>query len=129
MAEPLPTSPTPTAKKKKRGAQPGNLNALSHGFYARAFQPDEVTDLDTLLATGLNDEITMLRVVTRRVLALAQESDDLDKTMNALGALGMASTRLAGLLKTQRLLGNASNDTTAAIAAAIGAVMQEFACA
>jgi len=115
----------PTATQKRRGAQPGNLNALRHGYYSRVFQETETADLETMLATGLQDEINALRVVTRRMLTLAQDQD-LNTTMNTLGALGMAATRLAGLLKTQRMLGSDSTDTSRAIADAIAGIVQEL---
>lgn len=120
----MPTASTNTARK--RGAQPGNLNALSHGFYSRAFQTGELSDLDAQLTQGLQDEITMLRVVTRRVLALANDQHDLATATAALGALGIAATRLAGLLKTQRLLGQDGSESTRAIADALSAVLHEF---
>ena len=34
---------------RKRGAQPGNTNALKHGFYARAYRSGELNDLDAML--------------------------------------------------------------------------------
>jgi hypothetical protein len=111
---------------RKRGAQPHNLNALRHGFYSRAFASGEITDLDAQLAQGLQDEITMLRVVTRRVLTLADGATDLKTASDALSALGLASTRLAGLLRTQRILGGDGADTTRAIADAINAVVKEL---
>jgi hypothetical protein len=52
---------------RNKGAQPGNTNALKHGFYSRFFKEGEVTDLSSL-APDLTDEIAMLRVITRRLL-------------------------------------------------------------
>lgn len=95
--------PTPAAPRRK-GAQPGNANALRHGFYSNSFQFGELADLDTALNNDLQDEITMLRVITRRVMALSSGDLSLDEAINALGALGLSSTRLAGLLRTQRIL-------------------------
>ena len=68
----------------------------------------------------------MLRVVTRRVLTLANDQHDLVTATAALGALGIAATRLAGLLKTQRLLGQDGSESTRAIADALSAVLHEF---
>jgi hypothetical protein len=44
-----PTS-SPSLKKKKRGAPPGNQNALKHGFYSRRFRNLEMGDLDVVTA-------------------------------------------------------------------------------
>jgi hypothetical protein len=38
--------------KRPRGAQPGNSNAVKHGFYSRKFHPQELNDLDLLLAAN-----------------------------------------------------------------------------
>jgi hypothetical protein len=117
----------PNTAKRKPGAQPGNLNALKHGFYSKHFRNAENADLDILLIEGLADEITMLRVVTRRVLELANGMDDLEAGINLLGALGLASTRLAGLLKVQKMLGGESdNEISKAISIALSEVIEEF---
>jgi hypothetical protein len=56
---------------RRPGGQPGNRNALKHGFYSKLFKPGELDDLNAVLADGLTDEIAMLRVVVRRLFALA----------------------------------------------------------
>jgi hypothetical protein len=43
--------------KRSRGAQPGNTNALKHGFYSKRFSQLELTDLETALGDGLGDEV------------------------------------------------------------------------
>jgi len=110
---------------RKRGAQPSNLNALKHGFYSRQFKPDERDDLETMLADGLTDEIAMLRVIIRRVMELA-DGVEMTQAINLLGALGMASTRLAGLLRTQRLLTGDSNTTAQAISDALADIVKDL---
>jgi len=79
-----------TSSSRTRGAQPRNLNALKHGFYSRQFQSGEITDLETCLASGLQDEISMLRVITRRVFSLANGASTLGESINPLGALGLS---------------------------------------
>lgn len=115
-----------TKRARNRGAQPGNLNALRHGFYSRGFQAMEIDDLEAETAQGLDDEIKMLRVVTRRVLQLAENMDDLDNAVTVLSALGAAATRTAHLLRTQKLLGADTSDTTAALQTALAAVMTDL---
>ncbi len=88
----------------KRGAQPGNLNALKNGFYSRQFRELENADLSQV-SEGLKDEILMLRVFIRRMFELASdENGDLEQMAGCLNALGMASTRLANLLRTDQKL-------------------------
>lgn len=121
-------------KKKKRGGQPGNTNALRHGFYSRKFQDLEAADLDKIRA-GLVDEIAMLRVSIRRVFdhstdlaeaieqlkqdLISSTSSDSDNSQafsklnvlsNALSTLGIATTRLAHMLRTQKFLDGGSDD-------------------
>ena len=35
-------------KSKQRGGQPGNLNALKHGFYSEQFKTTEIEDIEAL---------------------------------------------------------------------------------
>jgi hypothetical protein len=64
--------------KRRRDAPPGNLNAIKHGFYSRGFRTMDIKDLDAMLENGLESEISMLRVSTRRLLELTQENTDVD---------------------------------------------------
>ena len=113
--------------KRKRGAQPGNLNALKHGFYSKQFEAVEIQDLDTMILDGLQDEVAMLRVIIRRILELTKGCDDLEELMNVLGVLGMAATQLAGLLRVQHLLGGDENSEIArTISQAISNVSKEM---
>ena len=48
--------------EKKRGGQPGNQNARTHGFYSRTLTPEQQETLDA--AAGLNnldEEIALMR--------------------------------------------------------------------
>ena len=88
---------------RKRGGQPGNLNALKHGFYSKHFQKAEMQDLEE--ARDLQEEIAMMRVVTKRLLRMARGCKEMGELINVEGALGLASTRVAGLMKIQKYLG------------------------
>jgi hypothetical protein len=75
------------------GGQPGNSNALKHGFYARTFKPLHLAGYARSRAvTGLDQEIALLRLV---ILNLAEP---------CLPALEASLARLSHLLKDQRLL-------------------------
>jgi hypothetical protein len=116
----------PAKKTRKRGGQPRNKNALKHGFYSLQFKEGEITDLEEYLRTGLQDEIAMMRVVTRRVMDLANEQNDLGGMINTLSALGLAATRLAGLLRVQKLLGGDDGEVTRAVNEALNDVLKEW---
>ena len=96
---------------RKRGAQPGNQNAFKHGFFARKMTPLELSDLETALGDGLADEIALLRVIIRRVFDYANdhESQTLETWSGSLNTLGAACSRLAGLLRTDQILGGSSS--------------------
>jgi hypothetical protein len=48
--------------KRKRGAQPGNHNALKHGYYSKEFNRKEKHDLDAAAEMeGIDAEIALLR--------------------------------------------------------------------
>jgi hypothetical protein len=96
--------------KRPRGAPPGNTNALKHGFHSRQFRQAEINDLDIMLTNSLESEINMLRVVTRRVLELSQDNDDIETGIKLLATLGATTTRLASLLRTQTILGGGGQD-------------------
>ena len=54
--------------KKRRGAQPGNLNALKHGFYSRSFKELENSDLEAMLAQDLESEIVNVAILAANPL-------------------------------------------------------------
>jgi len=128
------------AEAKRRGGQPGNVNAVKHGFYSRRFHEVEAADLEAALRDGLGDEIGLMRVMIRRVFEYAnEEAGDLGSSgkspteclaawTGTLSALGAASTRLAGLLRTQKLLGGNEDDALSALSLALGEVTRDFGC-
>ncbi len=112
---------------RKRGGQPGNKNALKHGFYSPGFRPNEAADLEEVAGDiHLTDEISMMRVIIRRVFERAEECAGLEEWSMLLGSLGSASTRLAGLLRTQKLLDGGGSDVADALSQALREVTSEL---
>ena len=111
--------------KRKRGAQPGNLNAFRHGFYSKLFKPLNAEDLEGIFSTSLEEEIAMLRVATQWTFNLANQVDDIDLAIKALGALGLASIRTSRLLKSQKELGN-GDQALSVVSNAINEVLKEW---
>jgi hypothetical protein len=118
-------SPPPKKTTRKVGAPYGNHNALKHGFYSLHFRSGELSDLEAVNAEGLQDEIAAMRIFIRRFIeSSAQGSAPGDNAIAPYGAaiapygaaiapyhhmvfldaMGLATTRLAYLLKTQKLL-------------------------
>ena len=113
--------------KKKRGGQKGNVNALKHGFFAKTYEEDELIDLEAIMAVGLDSEIAMLRVVMRRYLVFSKGVQDLDTLGRTVELMGMAATRLAGLLKVKRYLGGGEDeDLLSTINQAIEEITEEL---
>jgi hypothetical protein len=104
-----------------RGAPKGNLNALKHGFYSRLFHNVEIGDLTVEPSTNLEHEITLLRVMIRRTMLLADGIDDLREATRVLDALGAAAGRLSNLLRTQKSL----NDDRSQLADEISIAIQQ----
>jgi hypothetical protein len=100
--------------------------SVHNGFYAQAFRSGELADLDSMLAEGLQDEITMLRVATRRVIEFIDEFQSPKEAVATLGALGLAAVRLSTLLRTQKLLSGSEHDTAAALSRALAEVVKEL---
>jgi hypothetical protein len=78
----------PRAPKRKPGGQPGNLNALRHGFYSNALSRaagKQVDDAHHLPLDDLSEEIALLRARIKRLLQA--EPDNLDLLQRALERL------------------------------------------
>lgn len=93
----------PAPKRRKRGAQPGNLNALTHGFYASRL-PDGHPSLGGLfppMSDGLDNEIAMIRLTIRSLIDKSIEPQPLDVEIVLLRSLSLATTALVRMLKTR----------------------------
>ena len=123
---PITRKGSASSKKRKSGAQPGNANALRHGFYSRRFRNREQCDLENGLQAGLRDEISLLRVQIRRLVELAEGQTDLKEAIQTLTAIGLACTRLAGMLKAQRELGGDGSSDARALSEALNDVLKEW---
>jgi hypothetical protein len=109
-----------------RGAPKGNLNALKHGFYSRLFRPGEIGDLSPDHGTSLEHEITLLRVMIRRTMELAEGINDLRDATRVLDALGAAAGRLSTLIRVQRSLNQGQAGLADEISIAIQQVNAEL---
>ena len=97
--------------KRKSGAQPGNINALKHGFYSPRFNDLEIKDLATILTANLEDDIAVLRVCIRRMFDLAtKDAKTLDDWATVNFAVGSSATRIGGLKRVQHLLSGGQHD-------------------
>jgi uncharacterized protein YjcR len=89
-----PQEPT----RRKRGGQPGNLNALKHGHYSQRLQNPEAD-------ANLEREITLMRTLVQRISKQAEDPEaELDVLLKTLNTIGAAIDRLARVLKVQKAL-------------------------
>jgi hypothetical protein len=111
----------------RRGAQPGNINALKHGFYSTHFTRGEIESLDPSISAGLLDEIALLKVLVRRLFDYAEDPTSLDSMCKTMSTLSDSLTCLSGLCRTQKLLGGTENNQIMnALSEALKAVQDEI---
>lgn len=98
--------------QSKRGAPPGNLNALKHGFYSSKIRKaSDCADVAAHNFTGLAEEISLLRIYIRRVIQQSEDyNGDLEVSLIILRALCLANASLARLIKVQHFLGSNDNE-------------------
>jgi hypothetical protein len=113
---------------RKPGAQPGNKNAMRHGFYANRFTAEQQKRLDGQDATDLQAEINLIRV------CLDQLYDQLyfepaylpnkeggqselrdDHYLKQLNTLSLMTQSLSTLARTQYLIKGKGGDVADAI--------------
>jgi hypothetical protein len=92
-----------------RGAPKGNQNALKHGFYSKLLRQSDLSTLDDLYKIQeagyphLASELALLRVAISRTFEQASKSEEIN-WIDALSAIGLGATRVAAILRTQKLL-------------------------
>jgi len=109
------------AKKKKRGGQPGNKNALKHGFYTAYFRPAEKRDFGKGDDGTVQSEINLARSIARRLArGVLHKLDDLSEEDIPTARLLLDATKTVATLKrTQAILTNGLSDVEEAILQAI----------
>ncbi|MCI0520531.1 MAG: hypothetical protein L0Z70_09785 [Chloroflexi bacterium] len=123
MLDELP--PDPPAKRR-RGAQPGNTNAVSHGFYSRRLKKRDTAGVDDITITDLSAEIALFRIQIRRVVELSQGNDEPIFALAMLRALSIASHSLARLVTVQNLIHPPGSDMSNALTEAMNEVIEEL---
>lgn len=117
---------------RKRGGQPGNKNALRHGFYSKQFTQDECKRLDGQEITDVSAEINILRVCIDRLLNQTyfeptyllnkdggQSDQRDDHYLKQLNTLSLMTQSLGGLVRTSHLIKGKGGDVNDAIMRAL----------
>ena len=106
---------------KKKGAQPGNKNALKHGFNSAYFRTAEKRDFPRIDAESLESEIMLLRAMLRRLTrGVASKLDSLGEDDVPTARLLLDTSKaIATLARTQAILTHGLSDVESAILQAI----------
>ena len=124
-AKPKPPNQAKPPAQRKRGGQPGNTNALKHGFYTKNFSLAERRGLEAVQGIVLEDEIALLRVLIRRFAdqILASKGVEINASAQHLAVVNEAMLRLASLLRTNHMLGGSENTS---FTSALNLVLKEM---
>jgi len=103
---------SPSPAPRKRGAQPGNQNALRHGFYAKSLPamlktvqpPDPDGAPAAKVPDNLGDELARMRLMLREVMARARKSRAPDRELSLLRAVTHACAAINQLIRAQLYL-------------------------
>jgi hypothetical protein len=97
----------PPIKKitRRRGGQPGNTNALKHGFYASRFKIHDRQSLSLINDhVDISSEIKLLRIAIDRVLGHYHDDIDPKRKMAMFNIFIRATGRIGRLIKIQKLI-------------------------
>jgi hypothetical protein len=111
---------------RRPGAQPGNKNALKHGFYTRRFTKRDLNGVESINAKSLAEEIALIRVFTRRLVESTDPSADIYELAGVLRALCLASVTITRVIKAHAFLANNPSDYYAEVDQAIHQVRLEL---
>ncbi len=90
---------------RNRGGQPGNKNALKHGFYATRLLPSDAEDLEKVEPVDMADEIELIRIQIRRLLnEAAEQPANLTQRLEMLKIICIAARSLNHLIRTQYII-------------------------
>jgi len=107
-----------TPRPRRRGGQPGNRNAVRHGFYTSIFRSKERSLLQHIPLTDLSAEIDLIRITNRRFLRALKASQgdlDLQTQLTALRAVNLSAHSIATLLRAHALTAALSEEGAAAL--------------
>jgi hypothetical protein len=116
----------PSSPPRSRGGQPGNNNALKHGFYTRRFHKQDLSGVGEINAQSLAEEVAVMRVLARRLVEACSPDADLYELAGVLRAVCLASTTITRVIKVHAFLASQNPDTEAAITRAINSIIDEM---
>ena len=108
----MPDTPSPSSRK--RGGQPGNLNAATHGLYSRLLTPARLIQgkpwvrnptlpLDQVQIADLDQQIELLRASIRRLIEMHSQPPTLAEAADQLRTICLALEALTRFVRDQYL--------------------------
>jgi hypothetical protein len=114
----------------KRGAPPGNHNALKHGFYSAHFKQAEGRILSRMSVADLTAEIEVMRIGTRRFLeaqaALPPGALDFEAQLSALRAITLGVESINRLVRATVFIAHSAAGESQRVVAEIEAGFEDF---
>ena len=111
---------------RRKGAQPGNNNAIKDGFYSRYYKRRDITDLQKHDFEGLKDEIELFRVQIRRISEMSADIKNLHEALDFLNCFSHAFQSLSRLVRTNYFVFNDQDDFKSDIMKGIDAARLEL---
>jgi len=108
-------SPNPASRRP--GGQPGNTNAVKHGYHSPRFHSALFGDPVKVKYTGVSDEIEMLRKSIHRVVEMSEDIQSLRDALSYLRVLSLASMSLSRLVRAHKII--ADSDYEMSIGSAV----------
>ncbi|MGB8212006.1 MAG: hypothetical protein WCE68_00475 [Anaerolineales bacterium] len=98
--------PASSPSKRRRGGQPGNSNALRHGFFSKSFTESELSELDENVKGEFVDEIALARINAAHLAEMLKDyrNISLDDYVSASNALNKYLDRIQSLSRAQRFM-------------------------
>jgi hypothetical protein len=117
--------------EKKRGAPPGNKNALKHGFYSRAFTKEEQREWKSAAKNRLQPEINLFKVLIARTASMLKPigenpAPSFHESLAMLYVVSMAIARLNSFYRTNEKLYAASDDGLIELFKSLGFSQEEI---
>src|SRR5574341_294497 len=104
--------PSPNPTLRHPGGQPGNTNAIKHGFYSPRLHQDQDGTLEDASFNDIRNEIALLRGSIRRAVEWSANIQSLPDALSFLRILALASASLSRLVRTQQAIASSNIDQT-----------------
>ncbi len=116
----------PPSSQRRHGGQPGNTNALKHGFYTRRFNKRELSGVEATNLKNLAEEIALIRIFVRRMVEASVREPEYYDELSVLRAICLASGTITRIIRAQLFINSDSTDFTDSINQAIHEVRIEM---